>query len=175
MQALTRKAFYDLAQECRTYAMRLATSDPNLVSREHVHEFNRFLARVREYDALQPRLKSLQPGRALTRTMLLAVIGMVWLLLAIFGTRVLSPVAAVVLLSLTSSLVFILFLIPPAIYGTSVEAIEGRVLAVVEAMQDLLESGDMQFSEAAYFAARDTLRSAADELRQQVYLNRNAR
>lgn len=175
MQALSRKAFYDLAQECRAYAMRLATFDPNLVSREHVHEFNRFLARVREYDALRPKLASLQPGRPLTRPMILSAIGVLWLLLAIFGTRVLSPVAAIVLLSLTSSLVFIVFLVPPSIYGTSVEAIEGRVLAVVEAMQELLESGEMQFTEAAYFAARDTLRSAADELRQQVYLNRNAR
>jgi hypothetical protein len=30
----------------------------------------------------------------------------------------------------------------------------------------------MEFSEAAYFQARDTLREASDELRQQVYLNR---
>jgi hypothetical protein len=39
-------------------------------------------------------------------------------------------------------------------------------------MQYNLEYGDMQFSEAAYFQARDILRQAADELRQQVYLNR---
>ncbi len=52
---------------------------------------------------------------------------------------------------------------------------EGRVLVVVEALQHLLDQGDMQFSEAAWFQARDTLREAADELRQQVYLNRASR
>jgi hypothetical protein len=70
------------------------------------------------------------------------------------------------------SLIFLVFLVPPAVYGTSVEAIEGRVLVVVQALQELLDHGDMQFSEAAYFQVRDTLREAADELRQQVYLNR---
>jgi hypothetical protein len=75
-------------------------------------------------------------------------------------------------LGIAASPIFVVFLIPPALYGTSVEAIEGRLLVVVEALQELLDHGDMQFSEAAYFQARDTLRQAADELRQQVWLNR---
>ena len=63
-------------------------------------------------------------------------------------------------LSVAASLIFVVFLVPPALYGTSVEAIEGRVLVVVETLQELLDHGDMQFSEAVYFQVRDALRQA---------------
>ncbi len=67
-------------------------------------------------------------------------------------------------------LVFVVAVIPPAVYGTSVEAIEGRVLVVVQALEGLLDQE--QFTEAAYFEVRNVLREAAAELRQQVSLNR---
>ena len=75
-------------------------------------------------------------------------------------------------LGLSAMLVFVAAVIPPSLYGTSVEAIEGRVLVVVEALEGLLDQ--QQFTEAAYFEVRDTLRQAAAELRQQVSLNRRS-
>lgn len=171
-QALTRKEFYTLAKECRDYAMRLANHDQDSVNRALCHEFNQFLLRMRTYDKLAPRLTQLKPARPITRAMVLAAVLAIWLAMVLIGIRVLPAFSGLLGLSVTVTLIFGVFLIPPALYGTSVEAIEGRVLVVVEALQHLLDHGDMQFSEAAYFQARDTLREAADELRQQVYLNR---
>lgn len=171
-QELTRKEFYTLVKECRDYAMRLANHDQDSVKRALCHEFNQFLARVRAYDKLGPRLMHLQTARPITRAMMLAAVLTFWLAMVLVGIRVMPQFPALFALGISVSLIFLVFLVPPSVYGTSVEAIEGRVLVVVEALQAILEHDDMQFSEAAYFQARDTLREAADELRQQVYLNR---
>jgi hypothetical protein len=169
---LTRKAFYDLAKECRDYAMRLANHDQDSVDRAVCQEFNQFLERMRTFDKLSPKLMHLKQARPITRGMVLAGALAFWLAMVLIGIRVMPQFPALFGLGIAVSLIFLVFLVPPSVYGTSVEAIEGRVLVVVEALQDLLEHGDMQFSEAAYFQVRDTLREAADELRQQVYLNR---
>lgn len=171
-QTLTRKEFYNLAKECREYAMRLANYDQDSVNRTLCAEFNQFLARVRTYDKLAPRLTQLKPARPITRAMVLAGVLAFWLSAALVAAVVGLRFSTLFWMASSVSLIFLVFLIPPAVYGTSVEAIEGRVLVVVQALQDLLDHGDMQFSEAVYFQARDTLREAADELRQQVYLNR---
>lgn len=169
---LTRKEFYQLSQECRDYAMRLANFDQDSVHYALCQEFNQFLTRMRSYDRLAPRLTQLRPARPITRGMVLAAALAFWLAAALIGTAIMPRFPAMLTLGVSVSLIFLVFLIPPRLYGTSVEAIEGRVLVVVEALQHLLDHGDMQFSEAAWFQARDTLRQAADELRQQVYLNR---
>ena len=80
--------------------------------------------------------------------------------------------SAGLLLGLTTVLIFTVMMVPPRFYGTSVEAVEGRVLLVVEKMQAMMQAGEMEFSEAAFFQVRDVLREANAELRQQVYLNR---
>jgi hypothetical protein len=169
---LTRKAFYDLAKECREYAMRLANHDQDSVARALCAEFNQFLARVRTYDQLAPRLAQIKTARPITRAMVLAGVLAFWLAAALVAAVVGLRFSTLFWMVSSVSLIFLVFLVPPAVYGTSVEAIEGRVLVVVQALQELLDHGDMQFSEAAYFQVRDTLREAADELRQQVYLNR---
>ena len=169
---LTRKEFYNLAKECRDYAMRLSNYDQDSVNRGLCDEFNRFLPRVRSYDKLGPKLAHLQPARPITRGMMLGGVLVFWLAAVLVTMVVGLRVPTLFWMASSVSLIFLVFLVPPSVYGTSVEAIEGRVLVVVEALQYLLDHGDMQFSEAAYFQARDTLREAADELRQQVYLNR---
>ncbi|MEI2690432.1 MAG: hypothetical protein V9H69_12295 [Anaerolineae bacterium] len=130
---------------------------------------------MRSYDKLASRLTQIRPARPITRGMVLGAVLALWLAMALIGIRVLPTFPGLLALSVAASLIFVVFLVPPALYGTSVEAIEGRVLVVVEALQDLLDHGDMQFSEAAYFQVRDTLRQAADELRQQVWLNHASR
>ncbi len=172
MPPLTRKAFYDLALECRTYASRLATLDADSVQRAACLEFNAFLQRVRSYDHLARPLAHLKPARPITRGMVLATALAWWLFMATVGVRLLPRFPALLILGLSSSLIFVVFMVPPRVYGTSVEAIEGRVLTVVTALQEILAGGEMEFTEAAYFDVRDTLRAAADDLRQQVTLNR---
>lgn len=173
-KTLTRNEFYKLAHECRDYSRRLATHDQDLVSSSLCREFNEFLARVRAYDRLRQPLAGLRPARGFTRAMLLSIILGLWLAFNLVGTRLVSVNASLIILASSTTLIIGVFLAPPSLYGTSVEAIEGRVLVVVQALQELLESGDMGFSEAAYFVARDVLRETADDLRQQVYLNRRA-
>lgn len=171
---LTRAEFYKLAHECRDYALRLATHDQDLVSWELCQEFNRFRQRVRSYDRLRTPLAEMRPARPITRGMAMATVVTLWLVLAVVAGRVVGRYGFLLLASVVSSLVLLVLLIPPRVYGTSVDAIEGRVLMVVEALQHILESQEMEFSEAAYFVVRDVLREAADELRQQVYLSRVA-
>jgi hypothetical protein len=170
MAELTRKAFYDLAHECRAYAMRLATHDQDSVDRALCKEWNAFLPRMREFDQLRPHLAQLQPARGITRVMAIGGTLLVYFFLVMVVARLVPLSVTPVLLGVSALLVFGVVMIPPAAYGTSVEAIEGRVLVVVEALESLLDQE--QFTEAAYFAVRDVLREAAAELRQQVSLNR---
>ena len=171
-QVLTRKAFYDLAKECRDYAMRLANHDQDAVDRAVCREFNQFLPRVSSYDKLGPKIAHLKPARPITRGMVLTGVLAFWLGTVLVATLAGLQFSTLLWMGISVTLIFGVFLVPPAVYGTSVEAIEGRVLVVVQALQDLLDHGNMEFSEAAYFQVRDTLREAADELRQQVYLSR---
>lgn len=169
MADLTRKEFYDLAHECRAYAMRLATHDQDTVDRAVCAEWNTFLQRIRTYDQLRPHLAQLQPARGLTRVMVVGGTLLVYFLLVMVVIRLVPQAATPLLLAGSSLLVFGSIMIPPAMYGTSVEAVEGRVLVVVEALESLLDQE--QFTEAAYYAVRDVLREAKAELRQQVFLN----
>jgi hypothetical protein len=98
----------------------------------------------------------------------------IWLILGVVGIRWIAQVGTFTYLSIGLFLTLGVFVIPPRLYGTSVETIEGRVLVVTQALQAILERGELDFTEAAYFTVRDVLREAASELRQQVYLNRVA-
>lgn len=170
MAELTRKEFYDLAHECRDYALRLANYDQDSVNRALCKEWNAFLPRMRVYDSLRPSLAHLQPARGITRVIVLGSTLLAYFFIVLVVVRLIPRSASPLLLGISALLVLGVAMIPPAVYGTSVEAIEGRVLVVVEALEGLLDQ--QQFTEAAYFEVRDTLRQAAAELRQQVSLNR---
>ena len=172
MAELTRKQFYDLAHECRDYALRLANYDQDSVNRGLCKEWNAFLPRMRAYDSLRPRLAQLQPARGITRAIVLVSTLLAYFFIVLVVVRLIPRSASPLLLGISALLVLAVAMIPPAVYGTSVEAIEGRVLVVVEALEGLLDQ--QQFTEAAYFEVRDTLRQAAAELRQQVALNRRS-
>lgn len=171
MRALTRNEFYKLAHECRDYALRLATFDQDTVNREVCAEYNLFLQRVRTYDKLCEPLARLKPARPITRAMVLAVVLAVWLFFSVFGVR-LWGLSALLALGLSTTMIFLVFLVPAGAFGTTVAEVEGGVLAVVETLQEMLARNEMGFTEAAYFAARDVLQQAAEELRQQIYLAR---
>ncbi len=172
---LDRKEFYKLAHECRDYALRLANHDQDAVDRAVCREFNEFRERVRGYDRLAGPLADLRPALPITRVMVTGATLALWLVLTLVVSRLVGRIVQLLIFSSTSLLVLLVVMIPPRIYGTSVEAIEGRVMVVVKALEQLLENGEMAFSEAAFFVVRDVLREASDELRQQVYLSRVSR
>ncbi len=172
MADLTRKEFYDLAHDCREYAMRLATHDQDSVDRLVCHEFNRFRERVATYDPLRATAASLGKARPVTRWLVIIITLAIWLVCVLIATQFLTFLSAGLLLGLTTILIFTVLMVPPRVYGTSVEAVEGRVLVVVEKLQAMLQTDELGFSEAAFFQVRDLLREANAELRQQVYLNR---
>jgi hypothetical protein len=171
-QQLTRNELYKLSHQCLEYARRLATHDQSEVSRELCREYNRFLDHVRSYDLLRQPLARLKPARGITRWMVLAAALLAWLLLSLVGSSVFAQLPLMLLLGISTMLIFMVYLVPPAAYGTSVEQIEGGVLAVVTELQKILTSEQLGLSEAAFFVVRDVLQEASDELRQQVYLSR---
>lgn len=172
MADLTRKEFYQLAHDCREYALRLATHDQDSVDRKVCHEFNRFRERVATYDQLEKTAASMEPARPVTRWLVITITLAIWLVCVLIATLVLTQLSAGLLLGLTTILIFTVLMVPPRLYGTSVEAVEGRVLLVVEKLQAMLQADELDFSEAVFFQVRDLLREANAELRQQVYLNR---
>ena len=62
------------------------------------------------------------------------------------------------------------FFLPESLYGTTMEMLEGKVLRVVDVLLDLLNRGEMEMSEAAFFRAKENLLDAHEELRQQIDL-----
>jgi hypothetical protein len=171
-QQLTRSEFYKLSHQCLDYARRLATHDQDEVNRELCREYNQFLDHVRSYDLLRQPLARLRPARGITRWMVLSAVLLVWLLLSVVGSQFFGQLSLMLLLGISTMLIFMVYLVPPAAYGTPVEQIEGGVLAVVTELQKILSSEQLNLSEAAYFVVRDVLQEASDELRQQVYLSR---
>lgn len=165
---LTRPLFYKLARRCRDFSAKLATRDHDVVDPEMCAEFNALLKEVQGYDRLAGPLASLRPARPITRQMVLGVTLVLWLLTLFFGGLVLAPIPWIVVLSWSSTAILLVLLIPQGVYGTTVVQIEGRVLAVVEAMQRLLASGEMGFTEAAFFQLRDLLEETAADLRLQA-------
>ena len=172
---LTRKDFYELTDACRTYALELARLDQSRVSLKHCYEFNNWLATVQSYAQLAPALRSLKRARPVARwqVMTLAAVFGIVILLAL-GDR-LSPGMRPLFMPIYFFGLLIVYFVPERFYGTTIEHIEGKVLRVVEAMEALLLDGRMEFTDAAFFNAKENLRVARSELRQQLDLAHRAR
>lgn len=167
---LTRKEFYDLTVYCRTYAADLARYDQHRVNLKECNRFNTWLAELRRYDKLEPALRNLAPARPIARWQIMVLLAVLWLILwlALPG-RVERGLHAAILVGGMGMIVVTLFL-PESLYGTTMELLDGKVLRVVDALLDLLNSGKMDFSEAAYFRAKENLTAAREELRLQIDL-----
>jgi len=167
---LTRREFYRLTERCRTYALELAHFDQTRVNLQQCQQFNGWLRELKQYEQLAPALRTLRPARPVARWQLLilaVVLGLViWLALQSRAYRLLSS-------SFVTTYVFFLFFfyfVPERFYGTTVELIEGKVLRIVETLETILQKGEMDFTEAAYFQAKENLQAARTELRQQIDL-----
>lgn len=167
---LTRREFYRLTERCRAYALELAQYDQTRVYLQQCHQFNVWLRQLKSYDRLAPALRTLRAARPIARWQLLilgCLLGVViWLALQARAYRLLAS-------GFITSYAFFLFLfyfMPERYYGTTIELIEGKVLRIVDTLDDLLQHGDLGFTEAAYFQAKDNLQAARAELRQQIDL-----
>jgi hypothetical protein len=167
---LTRKEFYDLTLYCRTYAADLARHDQHRVNLKECNRFNSWLAEVKRYDKLGPLLKDLAPARPIARWQIMVLLGVVWLILwiALPGRLDRGLIAAILIGGMGTIVVTMFF--PESLYGTTMELLDAKVLRVVDALLALLNSGKMDFSEAAYFRAKENLTVAREELRLQIDL-----
>lgn len=167
---LTRKEFYELAQQCRDYATELARHEQSRVSLKHCHDFNLWLSRVKSYERLGPALAALSPARPIARRQILvlgAVLGLI-LLFALAG-RLERGLSSSFIYGYTFSLVMLYF-VPERFYGTTIELLEAKVLRVVETLERMLQADELGFSEAAYFRVKENLESARHDLREQIDL-----
>ena len=167
---LTRKEFYDLTVVCRQYASELAHFDQNRVNLKECYKFNGWLAELRGYDRLAPPLRTLRPARPVARWQIMVIETLIWLILAAtLPNSVGRDMASIILFSGTM-LIVSNFFIPESVFGTTMELLQGKVLRIVNLLDEMLNSGAMGFSEAAFYQARANLQAAHDELRQQIDL-----
>lgn len=167
---LDRKAFYDLAAECRSYATELANYDQHRVTLAECHRFNAWLAQLKRYDRLAPRLATLRPARPVARWQVVVLMVVVWVLMVLALPGMVSRQWVTILVgSWLLTIVAVLF-IPESFYGTTNELLEAKVLRVVDTLMEILDSGAMDFTDAAFFRTRQNLLEARTELRLQIDL-----
>ena len=167
---LTRKEFYALTVACRQYASELAHFDQDRVNLKECYKFNGWLTELRGYDRLVAPLRTLRPARPVARWQIMVIETVLWLILAAALPNYVSRDMAAVMLFSGTMLIVSNFFIPESVFGTTMELLQGKVLLVVNLLTDMLNSGVMEFSEAAFYQARDNLQAAHDELRQQIDL-----
>jgi hypothetical protein len=169
-QPLTRKEFYDLAEECRVLAVELARYDQSRVSLKHCNDFNAWLIRLKRYDRLNRPLADMQPARPIARWQLLVLaVVLGFLLMLILPAQVGRTFASTFNYFFLFGLILFYF-VPERLYGTTIELLEAKILRVVNLLEGILLSDEMGFSEAAFFKVKENLDFAKQELRQQIDL-----
>lgn len=171
MAELTRKDFYQLAIECRERALDLARHDQHRVAPAQCTLFNDWLIQLRGYDRLRESLGKMEAARPITRWHLMGLALLIWLLFVFFfGAELRTPGVQRILSLVLGGTLLLLYFLPERFYGTTVELLEGKMLRVVETLEKILQSQEMEFTEAAYFQVKENLQAARQELRQQIHL-----
>jgi hypothetical protein len=165
---LTRREFYRLTERCREYALELARCEQTRVDLAQCHRFNAWLPELKSYDLLEPALRSMKPARPIARWQMMV-------LAVIVGFVLLLYLGSINVRTVGFSYTFffsllLLYFMPERLYGTTIELLEGKLLRIVETLDQLLIKGDLDFSEAAFFQAKENLAAARQELRQQIDL-----
>jgi hypothetical protein len=163
MTELTRKEFYQLAIECRERALDLARHDQHRVVPAQCGLFNSWLAELMRYDRLASSLGKLERARPITRWHVMGGTFLLWLLFVFFFGSQIPTTGQRILSFALAGLLILIYFVPERLYGTTVELLEGKMLRVVETLEKILLSQEMQFSEAAFFQVNE-------ELRQQIHL-----
>lgn len=167
---LTRKEFYELASDCQRYALELALYDPHHVNLKQCYQFNQWLPKIKAYEPLASPLASITPARPIARWQLMTIAAVIGLIL-LFALPPSLRQATRTLLFYTYLLCLLgLYFVPEKLYGGTIELIEAKVLRVVDELEKLLMADELEFSEAAFFQAKENLNAARRELRQQLDL-----
>ena len=166
----TRKEFYDLTVFCQKYALELARYDQDRVNLKECYRFNDRLVRLKAYERLGPALTPVTPARPVARWQILAIIALIWGILALALPNYLSRTWSIVIISGVAFTGIALLFVPEALFGTTMELLQAKVLRVVDTLLEMLNNSDLGFSEAAFFRARENLLAAHAELRQQIDL-----
>ncbi|MCB0060626.1 MAG: hypothetical protein KDE19_00860 [Caldilineaceae bacterium] len=167
---LTRPEFYQLTEFCRDYALDLAQYDQTRVNLKQCYKFNQWFAGVKTFAQLEPTLRQIRHAWPVARWQVItlaAVLG--WILFTALSPRLPRPLSMTFLTTYSFSLI-ILYFVPERLYGTTIEMIEGKVLRVVDALEALLVSDELELTEAVFFRAKENLAQARRELRQQIDL-----
>ena len=167
---LIRKEFFELAQECRSYAFELARHDQTRVNLKRCYEFNEWLSKLRSYEWLAPALSKMNRARPIARWQLMTLGLVLGFVLFVALPSDLEQNVRTGLLSAFGFILIIFYFVPERIYGTTIELIEGKVLRVVDELDEQLKNGERGFTEAAFFQVKDDLETARRELRQQIDL-----
>lgn len=170
MTELTRKEFYELADQCRERALELACFDQSRVNRQQCRRFNLWLARLKTYDQLAFGVQDISAARPITRWDLMGAAAVLWLVSLLFLGDQMGLAGSRILLFGLWGLVILLYFLPESLYATTVELLEAKVLRVVETLEELLISQEMEVSEAVFFKIKENLNTARRELRQQIHL-----
>ena len=166
----TRKEFYELSALCRDYATELAGRDPRRIHLAESRRMNTWLRQLKRHERLGPRIADIKAARPIARWQVATLTGVLWLLLYLYAATRGAQMTAILILNGSILLILAFYMIPERVFGTTIEGLEGKLLRVVEALEEMLVAGEMGFSEAAYFQARDNLAAAHAELRQQIDL-----
>jgi hypothetical protein len=167
---ITRKEFYELAETCKARSLELARHDQNRVNLEQCRQFNRWLPKLKTYDQLSPALRTMTPARPITRWHMMGVGMLAWLLVLSALRSQIGAYGGPVFSYGLMAILLLLYFMPERFYGTTIELLEGKMLRIVETLEELLLSGEMGFTEAAFFQVKENLRAARRELRQQIDL-----
>lgn len=170
MAELTRKEFYDLAIECRERALELARHDQHRVVPAQCQAFNRWLVQLKRYERLDGAVGQMPPARPITRWHVMGLVALAWFLFVLFAGQGLTLTSQRALGFVLAGIMILIYFLPERLYGTTTELLEGKVLRVVETLEEILLAQEMGFTEAAYFQVKDNLAAARKELRQQIYL-----
>jgi hypothetical protein len=167
---LTRKACYDLAAESREVAETLARFDQHRIVLAQCHDFNDWLAEIKQYDLLAPHVGDMAPARPVARWQILAL-GFVFILfLFLLLPPKVGPIPGSFFIYACFFTLIAFFFVPQSLYGTTIELLEAKTLRIVEALEEILQEEKLGFSEAAYFRTKENLTAAKRELRQQIDL-----
>ncbi len=166
----TRKEFYDLAESCRAYATELAGHEQRHIRVAECRRMNGWLREIKRYERLGPRIAPIRPARPIARWQVATLTGVLWAIVYLYAATRGERVLALVMLNSALFVLLAFYMLPERLFGTTIEGLEGKLLRVVETLEQMLASEEMGFSEAAHFQVRDNLAAAHAELRLQIDL-----
>ena len=150
-------------------AFELARYEQDRVNVDQCRVFNEWLPKVLAYERLAADLPDLTPARPITRWPVMLVTAVFLALLTLLMRDLLGRYLFYFLgITLTVSGIT-LVLLPERLYGSTIALIEAKVLRIVDVLEAMLLAQELDFTEAAFFKAKENLTIAKRELRTQLH------